>query len=431
MQSRLAILRASSRSQQHKACKYRGLKICSAIHTRRKKGESNEAIVPSRISASATFSEQKIRIGGQYQKRLFSSSSSSASPRPIVDIQTHYPAYSSLASVLEDDYDTDSDEESDNSLSGVLEDADDRRISSEIDAQFSEIFDDVNDRNIRSEPHSQVSDIFVDISDEKNEFGSSGGMSDIFRNNEDGDYNSSEISDLFDEEHTEIYDDMDLSDFTNQKSSNRSTVSKQRETTSTRRSIEENKSSIKSSLFSMLKEEQSTSDTDTNRDSILQDIFESLDESKPIEKQKMSDLLTYFYKEDSPPPEVMENLNAMQLWLECESQRESVKIYEAAIESAREREDYTSLNPVRKNLTHWYSSLKKAIEDEQRAYLINSKGSKDRVKYGPFLCSLHPGKLAVIAAHVGCTYTLHQGENGAKLTRLALELGSAVEAEGT
>jgi len=152
-------------------------------------------------------------------------------------------------------------------------------------------------------------------------------------------------------------------------------------------------------------------------------------------RQDMSLLLKLFHP-DTPPKlqhDTDENqsnsLYALQLWNECQSQRETVHQYESILESARSRGDYTSLGPVRSLMTQWYSMLKDAIEQEQRSYLTNSRGKKDRVRYGAYLCSLQPEKMAVILAHIGITHTLSQGGHGAKLAQLAIVLGEAVEAE--
>ena len=166
--------------------------------------------------------------------------------------------------------------------------------------------------------------------------------------------------------------------------------------------------------------------------------------SEPIDKFNMASLLHLF--EPNRPPNLNINLNsnnineidkqkiedelfAYQLWVECESQRETVSKYEATLQSARERQDFTSLYPVRQYLLKWYQSLRNKIEEEQRQYLLNSRGKKDRVNYGLYLCSLQPEKLAVILAHIGITYALSQGGDGATVTNMAICLGDAVEAE--
>lgn len=125
-----------------------------------------------------------------------------------------------------------------------------------------------------------------------------------------------------------------------------------------------------------------------------------------------------------------DNLEDIELWLECEAQRECTVKYENIIDSARERKDYASLNIIQKQILHWYPSLKDAIEEEQKAYLTKSSETKmDMNKYGPFLCTLPPQKLAVIVAHECTMNTLQKGKNGATLSSVAIMIGNAVEAE--
>jgi DNA-directed RNA polymerase len=129
------------------------------------------------------------------------------------------------------------------------------------------------------------------------------------------------------------------------------------------------------------------------------------------------------------PPQ-SDNLEDMELWLECEAQRESALKYQNIIDSARERKDFASLSVIQKQILHWYPTLKDAIEQEQKAYLTKSSNSKkDMNRYGPFLCTLPPQKLAVIVAHECIMHTLTRGTNGVTLVSTALRIGNAVEAE--
>lgn len=185
-------------------------------------------------------------------------------------------------------------------------------------------------------------------------------------------------------------------------------------------------------------EEQSSTSDDYSR-TTANNYFDDDDISISSRKQNksrredMASLLSLF--EATAPPAVDSNnnlnddLHALQLWIECESQRETVSQYEAILQSARERQDYTSLKPVRRYLLKWYKDLRNAIEEEQRSYFTDSRGKKDRVRYGAYLCTLQPEKMAVILAHIGITHALSQGGHGAKLAQMAIHLGDAVEAE--
>ena len=143
-------------------------------------------------------------------------------------------------------------------------------------------------------------------------------------------------------------------------------------------------------------------------------------------KRSAAEMLINF---DPQCPPQTDSLEDLELWLECEAQRESVLKYQNVIDGARERRDYASLNVVQKQILQWYPALKQAIEEEQKSYMMKTKKKKDVNRYGPFLCTLQPEKLAVIVAHESIMHTLQKGENGVSLTSLALRIGSAVEAE--
>lgn len=132
---------------------------------------------------------------------------------------------------------------------------------------------------------------------------------------------------------------------------------------------------------------------------------------------------------DPQSPPQTDDLEEIELWLECEAQRESVLRYQKVIDSARDRRDYASLTVVQKQIVQWYPKLKEAIEEEQQAYIAKSKAKRDMNRYGPFLCSLQPQKLAVIVSHESIMHTLQRGGNGVTLVSLALRIGGAVEAE--
>jgi hypothetical protein len=163
-----------------------------------------------------------------------------------------------------------------------------------------------------------------------------------------------------------------------------------------------------------------------------------------IDRQELKDLLEVFDPEEQHDPKQIEkNPLAYQLWLECESQRDSVLNYEAMIGKARDRKNFTALSIVQRQLLQFYEPLRNVIELEQRAYFLSSTSPAEEastfiqkcntVKYsaqshGPYLALLQPEKLAVIVAHEVTLATLRHGGSAA-LGSLALQVGEAVEAE--
>ena len=120
------------------------------------------------------------------------------------------------------------------------------------------------------------------------------------------------------------------------------------------------------------------------------------------ERRQMAELLTEF--DPARPPPDGSSLEDVQVWLECESQHESVLKIEKIIEDARSRKDFGSLTAVQRQLLRWYQPLRNRIAAEQRDYLRGrEQGTKQKHTgqnvYGPYLCSLQPEKLAVILAH--------------------------------
>jgi DNA-directed RNA polymerase len=105
--------------------------------------------------------------------------------------------------------------------------------------------------------------------------------------------------------------------------------------------------------------------------------------------------------------------------------------YQKIIESARERDDYTSLGVVQQQVLDWYQPVKTAIEKEQANYLKGGKHrKKDMVKYGPHLCTLSAEKLAILVSHETILHCLTcKNPSGATLATTAKRIGVAVEAE--
>ena len=146
----------------------------------------------------------------------------------------------------------------------------------------------------------------------------------------------------------------------------------------------------------------------------------------PEEKPTMIEMLQNFDPQSPPPPgSPMEDV---QVWLECSAQQESVQRYEKMLESARDREDFTAMSTVQRQLLRWYQPMRERIVAEQEAYFA-SKKNKGANKYGPFLCTLQPEKLAIITTHEATMYALKMGGTGATLMKMSLMIGNAIEAE--
>lgn len=128
------------------------------------------------------------------------------------------------------------------------------------------------------------------------------------------------------------------------------------------------------------------------------------------------------------PPKT-DNLEELQLWLECESHLESTLKYQKVLNSARDRKDFASLPLVQRQLVKWHEPLKAAIEASQTNYVVK----KLKSSYGPYMCALPAQKLAVVTAHEALTYLLVNGgknkQRGVLLAGLALRIGEAVEEE--
>lgn len=150
-----------------------------------------------------------------------------------------------------------------------------------------------------------------------------------------------------------------------------------------------------------------------------------------LERREMAEILADFDPADPPPPE--SSLEDVQLWLECESQHESVLKVEKILVDARLRGDYGSLTAVQRQLLRWYYPLRARIAEEQLSFLRGRKEGTSVTPgqnvYGPYLCSLQPEKLALVAAHEATILAVMKGGEGAKLTHMALKIGEAVEGE--
>jgi len=149
------------------------------------------------------------------------------------------------------------------------------------------------------------------------------------------------------------------------------------------------------------------------------------------QRRQMAEILADF--DPANPPPDGSSLEDVQIWLECESQHESVLKIEKIIEDARSRKDFGSLTAVQRQLLRWYQPLRNRIAAEQRDFLKGrEQGTKQKATgqnvYGPYLCSLQPEKLAVILAHEATMLAVVRGGD-AKLTNMAFKIGNAIEAE--
>lgn len=149
------------------------------------------------------------------------------------------------------------------------------------------------------------------------------------------------------------------------------------------------------------------------------------------QRRQMAEILADF--DPAKPPPDGSSLEDVQIWLECESQHESVLKIEKIIDDARARKDFGSLTAVQRQLLRWYQPLRNRIAAEQRDFLKGrDQGTKQKQTgqnvYGPYLCSLQPEKLAVILAHEATMLAVVRGGD-AKLTNMAFKIGDAIEAE--
>lgn len=140
---------------------------------------------------------------------------------------------------------------------------------------------------------------------------------------------------------------------------------------------------------------------------------------------------------DPQNPPSTDNMEDLQIWLECEAQQEAVIRYQKVIDAARNRKDYSVLSAVQKQVVRWFPSLQSEIAKQQRSYILKdghftSGKSEGRNKFGPYLCALPPAKLAVMVAHEAIMHILTKspsGRDGVSFTSLMKRIGDAVEEE--
>lgn len=162
---------------------------------------------------------------------------------------------------------------------------------------------------------------------------------------------------------------------------------------------------------------------------------------RPRKQRTIRELLASF--NPIKPPTVSdsatheEGLEELQLWLECEAQQEAVLRYQKVIDDARERKDFSSLSMVQRQIVQWFGPLQEAIESRQLNYLKGQKAEPSEKKFGPFICTLPPSKLAVIVAHEAVMKSIVNGQEnsttysvlGVSLASMAMRIGQAVEDE--
>lgn len=170
------------------------------------------------------------------------------------------------------------------------------------------------------------------------------------------------------------------------------------------------------------------------------------------QKNNNESKISPFLHQPPPDPETTP-LDEIQEFFEFQSQQETVSKYEAIINSARERSDYTSLSFVQRNLLNWYTPLRQKIIEEQEYYFTKKGNSittgagagaasasiddeqgdsdtrKGINKYGPYLCTLQAEKLAILTTHEATMFSLFKGGDIATLVTMAIKISDAIEAE--
>jgi DNA-directed RNA polymerase, mitochondrial len=136
---------------------------------------------------------------------------------------------------------------------------------------------------------------------------------------------------------------------------------------------------------------------------------------------------------DPERPPTSGDAELLQLWLECFAQREAVMRHQQLVEKARDRKGFDSMSLMQRHIVQWFQGLRDAIEARQKEYLSNTDKRRAHKRYGPFLCSLHPEKMAVIVSQEAITQALmsagKDSPNGVPVVRMALAIGKAVETE--
>jgi hypothetical protein len=134
---------------------------------------------------------------------------------------------------------------------------------------------------------------------------------------------------------------------------------------------------------------------------------------------------------DNPP--TSGDAEELQLWLECFAQREAVVRHQQLMEKARDRKAFDAMSLMQRHIVQWFQAMRDAIETRQKEYISNTDKRRASTSYGPFLCSLHPEKMAVIVAQEAIIQSLiccgNDGTHGLTLVRMARAIGKAIETE--
>ncbi len=153
---------------------------------------------------------------------------------------------------------------------------------------------------------------------------------------------------------------------------------------------------------------------------------ESFDGSTP----SVMEMLRNF---DPVQPPTSGDPEELQLWLECYSQRETVLRHQDLLKKARDRKAFDSMSQMQRHVVQWFQGLRDAIEIRQKEFLSNQDKRRASNRYGPFLCSLHPDKMAVILSQEAIVQALlnsgKDGKDGIALVKMAMAIGAAVETE--
>jgi hypothetical protein len=136
---------------------------------------------------------------------------------------------------------------------------------------------------------------------------------------------------------------------------------------------------------------------------------------------------------DPDKPPTSGDAEELQLWLECFAQREAVTRHQQLVEKARDRKAFDSMSLMQRHVVQWFQALRDAIETRQKEYLSNLDKRRASTRYGPYLCSLHPEKMAVIVSQEAITQALvccgQDKTQGLTLIRMARAIGKAIETE--
>jgi DNA-directed RNA polymerase N-terminal len=157
---------------------------------------------------------------------------------------------------------------------------------------------------------------------------------------------------------------------------------------------------------------------------------QSRNRSRPFPFKTPMDMLRSF---DSDNPPSSGDPLELQLWMECWSQREAVLKHQQLVDKARDRKAYDAMSLMQRYVIDWFEELKNSIDSRQKEYLSLEDKRRAHKRYGPFLCSLHPEKMAVIATQEAITQSLlntgKTGLDGVPLVKMAYMIGLAVETE--